>query len=69
MRSGVGKDKGGTGAPAVKVEGTKAQVRTNRIVDPAVGEYEMGHIDEVGTPTKENLKIEFDKQILDFDVT
>ncbi len=28
---------------AVKVEGTKEWVRTNRIVDPAVEEYEAGH--------------------------
>ena len=27
---------------AVKVEGTKEWVRTNRIVDPAVEEYEVG---------------------------
>lgn len=39
---------------AVKVEGTKEWVRTGRIVDPAVVEYEAGAPEEVKTPAKED---------------
>ena len=39
---------------AVKVEGTKEWVRTTRIVDPAVDEYEAQAPGEVQTPEKED---------------
>ncbi len=39
---------------AVKVEGTKEWVRTNRIVDPAVDEYEAQAPGEVRTPVRED---------------
>ena len=39
---------------AVKVEGTKEWVRTTRIVDPAVEEYETQASGEVRKPIKEN---------------
>ncbi len=39
---------------AVKVEGTKEWVRTTRIIDPAVEEYEAGKSGEVRTPAKED---------------
>ena len=38
---------------AVKVEGTKEWVRTNRIVDPAVEEYEGGYLEEIRAPMRE----------------
>ena len=44
---------------AVKVEGTKEWVRTNRIVDPAVEEYETPASGEVETRAKED-SLEYD---------
>lgn len=41
---------------AVKVEGTKEWVRTNRIVDPAVEEYEAQSSEEVGNPAREDFQ-------------